>query len=569
MAVAVIIGVTIPPRRLTLATPEPDHTVPGIIHVHSNRSDGSRSPDEIAAAAARAGLKFVVFTDHGDATRTPDAPAYRSGVLCIDAVEISTSGGHYIALDMPASPYPLAGEPRDVVQDVRRLGGFGIVAHPDSPKPTLQWSDWTVPFDAVEAVNLDTNWRRWVSQALDHGARLGERWYADRRLLASLVNYPFRSAETIAGLSWAGAGLAALDRAAAQPRRIVITAGADAHARIAWRGDPWDTTSRWSLPIPGYDSTFRALSLHVSIERPLTGEAVADARLLTRAVREGHLYVALDGLATPPSFEFTASNALGTVHEGDELWAGGPVTLHVRSNVPPSFTTEIRNGAHVVTADRHEADFSVQVPGEPAAYFVEIRSGDRTRLIPWLQSNPIFIRGNASAPAAPAAPAVPATQSLFDGASTEGWRIESDQTSQAAFDIAQIVSGAAVRLRYALAGSDVASPFVALVRRTPGGLTPNDRLAVTIRADRPMRVSVQLRTDAEPRGEERWQRSVYVSASPEDRTVYFDDCRPVGVTHSEQPPLADVRSVMFVIDTTNTRPGATGRLWISALALQR
>ena len=35
--------------------------------------------------AARAGLKFIVFTDHGDATRTPDPPAYRSGVLCIDA----------------------------------------------------------------------------------------------------------------------------------------------------------------------------------------------------------------------------------------------------------------------------------------------------------------------------------------------------------------------------------------------------------------------------------------------------------------------------------------------------
>ena len=40
-------------------------------------------------AAARAGLKFVVFTDHGDATRPPNPPTYRSGVLCLDGVEVS------------------------------------------------------------------------------------------------------------------------------------------------------------------------------------------------------------------------------------------------------------------------------------------------------------------------------------------------------------------------------------------------------------------------------------------------------------------------------------------------
>ena len=125
---------------IALAGAPADGTIPGVIHVHTNRSDGLSGPDEIAAAAARAGLKFLVFTDHGDATRKPDPPQYRSGVLCLDGVEISTNGGHYVAIDMPASPYPLAGEARDVVEDVRRLGGFGIAAHPDSPKPELRWT---------------------------------------------------------------------------------------------------------------------------------------------------------------------------------------------------------------------------------------------------------------------------------------------------------------------------------------------------------------------------------------------------------------------------------------------
>ena len=153
-----------PPAAPDARTAPTDGTVPGVLHVHTNRSDGLSAPDEIAAAAARAGLKFIVFTDHGDATRTPDPPAYRSGVLCLDGVEISTTGGHYIALDMPAAPYPLGGEARDVVEDVRRLGGFGIVAHPDSPKPELRWRDWAAPFDGIEMVNPDTSWRVWAQQ---------------------------------------------------------------------------------------------------------------------------------------------------------------------------------------------------------------------------------------------------------------------------------------------------------------------------------------------------------------------------------------------------------------------
>ena len=178
---------TLPPRRLPLP-PFDDGTIAGSLHIHTTRSDGRGTPDEIAAAAARAGLKFIVFTDHGDATRTPDAPAYRSGVLCLDGVEISTAGGHYVALDMPSAPFPLAGEPRDVVEDVRRLGGFGIAAHPDSPKLELAWRDWTAPFDGIELLNPDTSWRVWAEQAVGSAAP----WQARRRLMAAVLDYPFR-----------------------------------------------------------------------------------------------------------------------------------------------------------------------------------------------------------------------------------------------------------------------------------------------------------------------------------------------------------------------------------------
>ena len=117
--------------------------VRGAIHVHTRRSDGSGTVEQVAAAAARAGLQFVILTDHGDGTREPAPPVYSSGVLVIDAVEISTEDGHVVALGLPKAPYPLGGEPRDVVEDIERLGGMAIAAHPGSVKPELRWTEWT------------------------------------------------------------------------------------------------------------------------------------------------------------------------------------------------------------------------------------------------------------------------------------------------------------------------------------------------------------------------------------------------------------------------------------------
>src|SRR5689334_2812532 len=124
VAVIFFLLLTLPPRPVRMASgADPDRaqrTIAGAYHIHSNRSDGAAGKDAIAAAAERAGLKFIILTDHGDGTRPPDPPAYLHNVLCLDGVEISTNGGHYVALDMPPAPYPLGGEPVAVVEDVKR-----------------------------------------------------------------------------------------------------------------------------------------------------------------------------------------------------------------------------------------------------------------------------------------------------------------------------------------------------------------------------------------------------------------------------------------------------------------
>jgi len=299
----------------------------------------------------------------------------------------------------------------------------------------------------------------------------------------------------------------------------------------------------------------------VRTDRPLSGtNAAADAALLIRAIRSGHLYTAVDAVATPPSFEFTASNDHGTVHEGDELGAGGPITLRVRSNAPAGFTTAIWKGAAVLSGDHHEPEFTVGTTGEPAVYWVEVRATGQPNPLTWIRSNPIYVRGAEALTRVPVRAAATVREPIFDTKTTDGWRAEHDPTSVVALELAPIVGGADLRLRYGLAGGAPAGQVVALAHDTPRGIAPNDRLIVSIRAEHPMRLSVQLRTgDGQ---QQRWQRSIYVDAVQQEHTIFFDDMMPVGYTETFKPDLANIRSVLFVIDATNTKPGDSGRIWV-------
>jgi hypothetical protein len=81
-ALTVVVYLCAPPRPLALPpVPEIAEPIRGVIHVHTRRSDGSGTREQVARAAARAGLRFVVLTDHGDASRAPQPPAYIDGIF--------------------------------------------------------------------------------------------------------------------------------------------------------------------------------------------------------------------------------------------------------------------------------------------------------------------------------------------------------------------------------------------------------------------------------------------------------------------------------------------------------
>jgi hypothetical protein len=235
LVVALLVYQSLPPAAQRLPG-KPADGVRGAVHVHSRRSDGSGTPQQIAAAAASAGLQFVILTDHGDGTRIPAEPAYHSGVLMVDAVEVSSSDGHVVALGLEKTPYPLGGDARDVIEDVSRLGGMSIAAHPGSPKPQLRWTEWSSPFSGIEWLNGDSESR-------------DESWITHARVL---FTYPFRSTAVLASMFDRPDTVLRRWDALTARRRVVAVAAADAHARLDLRGEA--PAARRRAAFPGWPS---------------------------------------------------------------------------------------------------------------------------------------------------------------------------------------------------------------------------------------------------------------------------------------------------------------------------
>ena len=554
LVVGVLLWVMLPPASVDTAPP-PANVVRGAYHIHTNRSDGSGSPDEVAEAASRAGLQFIILTDHGDGTRAPDRPVYRSGVLTIDAVELNTTAGHYAALGLPAARYPLAGTPHAVIDDVRRLGGFGIAAHPGSPRASLAWQDWGADIDGLEWINGDSEWR--------DESRLP--------LIRTLTSYFFRAPESMAALlDRPGAVFAQWDRLT-QSRRVFAIAGIDAHAWLGYEQNSDPDGNAMHLPLPGYEATFRTFSNHVVLDAPLTGNAPVDADAVLAAIRRGRVYSVIDGLASPGGLLFTATSGSRTATMGEDLEIDGDVQLRALVIAPAGTSIVLmKNGerTHEVT----DGVLEMNGGADPAVYRVEAfaRNSPGGPPVPWIVSNPIYA-GIARPVAKPSADAPPASRipARSAEAGTEAGSVDTSTLSPPPPDpLGRRAAGdTALAWTFALGPGTPRGQFAAVRVPITGGLAMFDRVRFRVSSPAPLRAWMQLRA---PVGNtERWGTTFY--ADSEERIVELPlrSFRPIGDTSSEQPPLDRVDSLLFVVDTLNFLPGSKGSMLIAEIAFVR
>ena len=400
----------------------------GAVHVHSTYSDGAGTVEEVAAAANRAGLDFVVLCDHSSLAAHADGKdGWRGRTLVLTGTEITTDAGHLLALGVPDSFLPAPHDAEAAQAAIQSNGGQGFVALPCDLKD--HWKDFgrmaggtglevfNLSAIARTKINLPTLaevWRRYHSRTPQRAFHLvSARPAPELRLWDTLTAPP----------------------APGKPaRRVVGIASLDAHAVMKFGGR--------SYPFPTYEETFRTLRTHLVMAEPLRGGETADrkaasdtdSRRVHTALARGHCYMAYDNFADPTGFTFEAKpledrpaearpaggSAAPTALMGDavEMPAapGGGFVLIAQAPRTRSLVRLYCNGRLVAAARGGRLDYAASAPGvyRIEAYLYRRRIGSVCfGAKPWIFSNPLYLQ-----PAAVPAPASPLAQNADASAQT-------------------------------------------------------------------------------------------------------------------------------------------------------
>lgn len=353
---------------------------PGALHVHSVFSDGTGELDEIAGAAAAAGLEWIGMTDHDTLEpRYRDFEGFRGGVHVVVGYEWTPEGGDHALMygDEEALPAPLERTiaPPEALRIVCERGGLAFVAHPDERRsaftslPPFPWHDWSVTgFTGIELWNYMSEWverltpRNRIYHALVPGAGL-------QGPAARTLAWWDRLNRPLPGGGFAGG-----------ERLTVGVSGVDAHAyRVRFVGRTWT--------IFPYRQVFRTFTNVLLLEAPLPADPPAARAAILGAIAAGRLLFANRRLGDPLGVAFAGAGA-GGGHVGiggeAEVAPGAPVELRAGSPLPAGIRL-LRDGLEVIRVRGRELAWAATAPG---AYRVEMTRFEE----PWLFTDPIVLR---------------------------------------------------------------------------------------------------------------------------------------------------------------------------------
>jgi len=337
----------------------------GAIHVHTCYSDGSGTLREISAAARRAGLDFVVLTDHDTLRPREDGwEGWRDGVLLVLGVEVTCQFRSHVVVFGARDVTALRFKPLSrVLFDLRNQGAVAFVAHAHPAKimgfsmKGGELTDWEIEgFAGVELWSF-------MHDICDQMTP----W----RVPSFIRNWPKRVRGPYGGT------VAHWDRITAT-RRFPAVGSLDNHGFV--------------VPVLGaqilsYEDGFRTLRTHV-FAAECTGRR-EDASLITEALCGGRVFVALDMLADSRGFRFEADVRRGERLEmGEEHPWPGAATFEVRSPVPAKLSL-LCGGKPVAETVGQELQYAAR---EPGVYRVEARLDGK----PWVYTNPIYLRAAAA-----------------------------------------------------------------------------------------------------------------------------------------------------------------------------
>jgi hypothetical protein len=533
VACALALAVALVPRRTRpYARPQDRRQVRGVLHVHGGRSADARGTvAEVADAARAAGLDFVVITDHDRDDALP-VPAYVDGVLVLSGMERSTDGGHALVLGASPLPWRLDGEPAAVVADAQELGAFVLAAHPAAGRAESAWTAGCTGLAGREVVSFGDA----ASWPVGFGGFLAALRYPldPRGALLQALRVP---AEARAG--WDGC-------LAEAPAAGWL--GSDAHGGLRL-GPAF-------LPIPSYGTVFALGANHLALAEPASGDAAHDAPLVWQALRDGHGFLALDGLLDADGFAFEATAAGRRAEPGGTLEIAPGEAARLTAHAPaPAALVLLRDGVPV--ARGAAIDAAVSATG---AYRIEAYLDGSGPGRPWILSNAIGVftaeeaRARLSRAAVPKEPVSRADAPERFGILDARWQVDRAADAEAQLRL----DDGALRFDFALGPGP--RTYASACDYAPRDLTGASGVAFRARASGRFRADVQVRT-ADEQGVRIWRRSVRLDPAWRDAYVPFAALRTWDALGG-RPNLARVVGVYVELEAAHLPPGARGTIWL-------
>jgi hypothetical protein len=347
----------------------------GNLHMHTPYSDGHVTHQGVALAALRAGLDFVVTTDHNVWIKGLDG--YRTmgdrKVLLLVGEEIhdqtrEPQKNHMLVYETNRELSQHAQDPQKLLDHVNKAGGLAFIAHPTDPEAPafneadLSWNDWEVDgYVGLELWNFMSEFKGLLTSYLK---ALYYAYNPDR-----IATGPY--AETLA--RW--------DSLLASGKKVVAIGGADAHA-FPVRSGP---LRRTLFP---YEYHFRTVNTHVLTEEPLTGNVENDRARIFLAIRKGNCFVGYDLPASTKGFRFVGMGDDGKASMGDNLRSRFGITLQAK--LPQRANLRLlRDGVEIRKWENCEA--AVITVNDPGAYRLEASLFYKGQMRGWIYSNPIYV----------------------------------------------------------------------------------------------------------------------------------------------------------------------------------
>jgi hypothetical protein len=536
-------------------SPDPPNRVSGVVHVHTNLSDGGGTPEEVIAAAKAAGLGFVVLTDHNHLDAKP-FEGYHDGVLVLVGSEIATVEGHVLGLGITDPVFRFSGDGRDALEDVRDLGGVAFAAHPTSPVPAFRFSGWDLPGPwGLELMNGDSQWRE---------AGLG-------RLAKVAFLYSANSHYALLGsLTPPDAALKRWDALLAG-RNVPALAGADAHSRLP-------VLKERGVRFPSYGSLFDLFRNHVLVGAPLTGDLASDGRVVIDSLGRGRSYIGLDALAPARGFVFEAEGAGSRYGMGDTVPLAAAPRLRAGGCVPKGARVSLFRDGQLAAAGEGSVELTADRSG---VYRVEVSVPGWP--VPWVISNPIYVfdaeaalaRDQRAAWTGPMAPR-DAVRVLDDFEGKTVFEPAADSATGLSRPFLDPKGGkegsAAAHLEFELGIPTPNHPHVyaAMVAWGERDLRGHQGLTFSIRADGAYRIWVQVRDEnpaSADEGTEWWFASVKTGVEWRGVAVPFSRLRSINPRTDGRVDLDRVRAIVFVLDKGSVKPGTRGSIWIDDVGL--